>query len=58
MLSGRILLWVIAARNPEPPLAREDFDSAQGPLLLLENHRTYWSMLQWNRKVLRYRSVG
>jgi hypothetical protein len=58
MLFGRIPLSVLAACNPEPPLAREDFDSAQGPLLLLENHHTYWSMLQWNRKILRYRSVG
>ncbi|KMZ13504.1 hypothetical protein BHUM_01379 [Candidatus Burkholderia humilis] len=29
-----------------------------GPMLVLENHHTYWSMLQWNRKARRYRSIG
>jgi hypothetical protein len=57
-LYGKIPLSVISACNPEPPLAREDFDEAEGPLLVLENHHTYWSMLQWNRKALRYRSIG
>ncbi|QBR02472.1 hypothetical protein [Paraburkholderia pallida] len=58
MLYGKIPLSVICACNPEPPLAREDFDGAHGPLLVLENHHTFWSMLQWNRVALRYRSIG
>jgi len=57
-LYGKVPLSVIGACNPDPPLAREDFNEASGPLLVLENHHTYWSMLQWNRTTSRYRSIG
>jgi len=58
LLYGKIPLSVIGACNPEPPLAREDFVGSSGALLVLENHHTYWSVLQWNREALRYRSIG
>jgi len=58
MLFGQIPLAVIGACDPEPPFARQDFLNVAGPMLVLENHHTYWSMSQWNRKALRYRSIG
>jgi len=58
LLYGKIPLSAIGACNPEPPLAREDFVGSSGALLVLENHHTYWSMLQWNQEALRYRSIG
>jgi hypothetical protein len=58
LLYGWLPLSVIAATNPEPPLPREDFPVEGKPLLLVENHHTYWSLLQWNAKVLEYTSIA
>lgn len=57
-LFGRVPLSVISACNPEPPLPREDFAAPGKPLLLVENHHTYWSLLQWNALALRYSSIA
>lgn len=58
LLYGRLPLSVIGACNPEPPLPREDFDAPGRPLLLVENHHTYWSLLKWNATALRYASIA
>lgn len=58
MLYGEISLAVFGAMNPAPPLPREDFHVAGAPLLLVENHHTYWSLLEWNKTALRYTSIA
>jgi hypothetical protein len=58
MLYGEIPLAVFGAMNPAPPLPREDFHVAGSPLLLVENHHTYWSLLEWNKTALRYTSIA
>ena len=58
LLYGRLPLAVIGACHPEPPLPREDFPIEGKPLLLVENHHTYWSLLQWNANALKYTSIA
>ena len=50
-------LKVIGACNPAPPLPREDF-ATTGAFLIVENHHTYWSLCEWNRRALCYRAIG
>lgn len=57
-LYGLLPIEVLGMCDPEPPLPREDFDVPGGALLLLENHHTYWSFLQWNRAARVYTSVA
>jgi len=57
-LWGKLPLASIGAYNPEPPLPREDFSEAQGPLLIVENVHTFHSLVTWNSKTLRYRSIA
>lgn len=57
-LWGRLPLASIWAYNPEPPLPREDFPEAQGPLLIVENVHTYHSLVAWNSNAKRYRSIA
>lgn len=56
---GKLDLCAIGAMEPEAPLVVKYFDDAKGrPLLLLENHHTYWSCVQWNTLVRRYSAVA
>lgn len=57
-LWGKLPLAAIGAYNPEPPLPREDFPDAQGPLLIVENLHTYHSLVTWNGLAKCYRSVA
>ena len=57
-LYGRIPLAVIGAMNPDPPLPREDFDVPGRPLLLVENHHTYWSLVHWNNSARQYTAIA
>ncbi|MGT2454409.1 Wadjet anti-phage system protein JetD domain-containing protein [Cupriavidus basilensis] len=57
-LWGRLPLAAIGAYNPEPPLPREDFPEAHGPLLIVENVHTYHSLVTWNSDARRYRSIA
>lgn len=58
LLYGLLPIEVLGMCDPEPPLPREDFNVPGGALLLLENHHTYWSFLQWNRTARVYTSVA
>jgi hypothetical protein len=58
MLYGVLPISVLGMCDPEPPLPREDFEVPGAPLLLLENHHTYWSFLRWNRVARVYTSIA
>jgi hypothetical protein len=58
LLYGLLPIEVLGMCDPEPPLPREDFDVPGRPMLLLENHHTYWSFLQWNRSARVYTSIA
>lgn len=58
LLYGLLPIEVLGMCDPEPPLPREDFDVPGTPLLLLENHHTYWSYLRWNRNARVYTSIA
>lgn len=58
LLYGLLPIAVLGMCNPEPPLPREDFDVPGSPLLLLENHHTYWSFLRWNGATRMYASIA
>ena len=57
-LYGRTPLAAIGAMNPEPPLPREDFNVPGRPLLLVENHHTYWSLVHWNKSARQYTAIA
>lgn len=58
LLHGKLSIAHLGMCDPEPPLPREDFEVPGGPLLLLENHHTYWSFLRWNKAALMYASIA
>lgn len=58
LLYGLLPLEILGMCDPEPPLPREDFDVPGAPLLLLENHHTYWSFLRWNHAARIYTSIA
>lgn len=58
LLYGLLPIAVLGMCDPEPPLPREDFGVPDGPLLLLENHHTYWSFLRWNGDARLYTSIA
>jgi hypothetical protein len=57
-LFGVFSIETLGMCDPEPPLPREDFPCRGKPLLLVENHHTYWSLLRWNKKHLQYASIA
>jgi len=57
-LYGQLDIAVLGMCDPEPPLPREDFEVRGAPLLLLENHHTYWSFLRWNKTAQAYTSIA
>lgn len=56
-LYGRLPLKAIGACHPAPPLPHEEF-GGEGPLLLVENYHTYWTLVRWNTAARRFRSIG
>lgn len=57
LFSGQLLLGAIGAFDPAPPLPYEAIEARGLPLLLLENHHTYWSFCSWNSQVRKYSAV-
>lgn len=56
-LFGLFPIESIGMCDPEPPLAREDFPFPGMPMLLVENHQTYWSLIRWNETAGQYASI-
>jgi hypothetical protein len=57
LFNGQLKLEAIGAFEPPPPLPYESIETAGLPLLLLENHHTYWSFSTWNSEARKYSAV-
>lgn len=57
LFNGQLSLDAIGAFDPAPPLPYEAIDAAGLPILLLENHHTYWSFSSWNSGARKYSAV-
>lgn len=57
LFGGRLPLSVIAAFEVEQPLVFEKGPRVDKPLLVIENHHTYWSFCQWNKQQCVYSAV-
>lgn len=56
LFGGRLPLTVIGAFELEQPLVYEVGEAGK-PLLVVENHHTYWSLCQWNKRSKRYSAI-
>lgn len=56
MFGGKLPIDRIFAMEVPHFLVHERFAST-GPLLIVENHHTYWSMCQWNQSAQRFSAV-
>jgi hypothetical protein len=57
LFSGRMPLSVIGAMRVEHPLAYRPADAVGQPVLVVENHHTFWSLGEWNEDVKRYSAI-
>jgi hypothetical protein len=57
LFGGQLKLETIGAFDPPPPLPFQSSGVPGLPLLLLENHHTYWSFSSWNLEARRYSAV-
>lgn len=57
LFSGRLPLSAIGAFQVAPPLPNRPADAPGRPVVIVENHHTYWSLAEWNVKAKRYASV-
>jgi hypothetical protein len=57
LFGGQLKLENIGAFDPAPPLPYETIGVPGLPVLLLENHHTYWSFSSWNATSRRYSAV-
>jgi hypothetical protein len=60
LFGGRLTLADIGAIEIFPPLSHECWPAAPAgaPLLIVENHASYWSFCRWNEVRLRFRTVA
>jgi hypothetical protein len=57
LFNGQLELEAIGAFEPPPPLPYESIRTPGLPVLLLENHHTYWSFSSWNSQARKYAAV-
>lgn len=57
LFSGRLPLTTIGAFIVPHPLPYRATDAAGQPILVVENHHTYWSLAEWNNRTRRYAAV-
>ncbi|MEW5744417.1 MAG: hypothetical protein AB1805_03110 [Nitrospirota bacterium] len=57
LFSGRLPLAVIGAFMVPHPLPYRAAIAPGKPLLVVENHHTYWSLAEWNLQVCRYAAI-
>ncbi|MGI4794579.1 MAG: Wadjet anti-phage system protein JetD domain-containing protein [Janthinobacterium lividum] len=57
LFAGRLPLSVIGCFRVPQPLPYRKVDAPGKPILVVENHNTYWSLAEWNEDTLRYTAV-
>lgn len=57
LFSGRLPLASIGAFLVPHPLPYRAADAPGQPVLIVENHHTYWSLAEWNIRVRRYAAI-
>jgi hypothetical protein len=57
LFSGRLSIASIGAFLVPHPLPYRAVDAPGQPVLVVENHHTYWSLAEWNVQVRRYAAV-
>ncbi|NIE63799.1 Wadjet anti-phage system protein JetD domain-containing protein [Burkholderia sp. Ax-1719] len=57
LFSGRLPLSVIGCFRVPQPLPYRKVDTPGKPVLVVENHNTYWSFAEWNETTRRYTAV-
>lgn len=57
LFSGRLPLSAIGAFMVAPPLPHRMAEAPGRPVVIVENHHTYWSLGQWNIDAKRYATV-
>jgi hypothetical protein len=58
LFSGRLPIASIGAFRVPHPLPYRTADAPDQPVLVVENHHTYWSLAEWNMQVRRYAAVA
>lgn len=57
LFNGRLSLAAIGALEVLPPLPYSAVEAPSRPLLVVENHHSYWSFSRWNQETRRYAAV-
>ena len=57
LFGGKLPLSSIGARRVEHPLAYRPADVVGKPVLLVENHHTFWSLGEWNESAKAYSAI-
>lgn len=57
LFAGRLPLSALSAFLVSPPLPHRKADAPGRPVVIVENHHTYWSLGEWNVKAKRYATV-
>jgi hypothetical protein len=57
LFGGKLPLSAIGAFEVEPPLAHELSGVNSKPVLVIENHHTFWSFCRWNARDRQYSAI-
>lgn len=57
LFGGRLGLATLGAFVVQPPLAYRSAEAPGRPVLVVENHNTYWSFGEWNQQAKQYAAV-
>lgn len=57
LFGGKLPLSSLGAFQVEQPLAHQKSGVSGRPILVVENHHTYWSLCEWNSKTVFYSAV-
>lgn len=58
LFAGRLPLEAIGAFQVPSPIPYRVANAPGQPVLVIENHHTYWSLAEWNLKVCRFAAVA
>lgn len=58
LFGGRLQLKALGAFHVAPPVPYRTANSPGKPVLVVENHNTFWSFGEWNTRVKRYSAVA